>query len=173
MAQRADDLNFLEYWDEMFNNGTHELKVYCEYEGQILMVESGGVMNAVFLTAIPSNLQFRSLRAPSDAPRDKDDDASKLKGYEKKDPKIPTVTVIGRCGDKTVVRFDSRWTGYQVKKEIRESFVLEGGRLEDVNTGVVVGDDHVLEASQLRFVGGIPLSGDYLSNKTNVVAASI
>lgn len=173
MAQ--DDLRFLEYWDEMFNNATHELEVTYKVNDQPLMVVSGEVMDALHLTSIPSNLHLRSPDVPDDAPRDKDedDDASKLVAYEKADPNIANVTVIGRCGDNTVVRFDSRWAGFQAKKEIREGFVLKGGRLEDVMTGVIVGDYHFLGTRQLRFVGGIPLSGDCLFNIKNCIAVVV
>lgn len=169
MAQ--DDLRFLEYWDEMFNNATHKLEVtYKVNDDQHLMVVSGEVMNALHLTSIPSNLHLRSRDVPDE---DEDDDASKLVAYERADRNIANVTVIGRCGDNTVVRFDSRWAGFQAKKEIREGFVLKGGRLEDVMTGVIVGDYHFLGARQLRFVGGIPLSGDCLIDIKNCVAVVV
>jgi hypothetical protein len=72
-----------------------------------------------------------------------------------------TITVI-KEGVNEDVFFNPVWTGAQAKKEIRESFLLQGGGLEDVDTGFTVGDDDNLGDRQLRFVGGRS-TGDYLS----------
>ena len=72
-----------------------------------------------------------------------------------------TITVVKEGANEDVI-FNPAWTGAQAKKEIRESFLLQGGRLEDVDTGFTVGDDDNLGERQLRFVGG-RATGDYLS----------
>jgi hypothetical protein len=72
-----------------------------------------------------------------------------------------TITVI-KEGVNEDVFFNPAWTGAQAEKKIRERFLLQGGGLEDVDTGFTVGDDDNLGDRQLRFVGGRS-TGDYLS----------
>ena len=72
-----------------------------------------------------------------------------------------TITVIKEGANENVL-FNPAWTGAQAEKKIRESFLLQGGGLEDVDTGITVGDDDILGDRQLRFVGGRS-TGDYLS----------
>jgi hypothetical protein len=72
-----------------------------------------------------------------------------------------TITVV-KEGANEDVSFNPTWTGVQAKKEIRESFLLQGGRLEDVVTDFTVGDDDILGERQLRFVGGRS-TGDFVS----------
>ena len=72
-----------------------------------------------------------------------------------------TVTVVKEGANEDVF-FNPAWTGAQAKKEIRERFLLQGGGLEDVDTGFTVGDDDNLGKRQLRFVGGRS-TGDFFS----------
>ena len=74
-----------------------------------------------------------------------------------------TITVIQPGCVEEKVRFISDCTCAEAKKEIRSSFVLERGRLEDVETGISLRDDDKLgEDRQFKFVGGRSL-GNYLS----------
>ena len=72
------------------------------------------------------------------------------------------ITVIKEGVNEEVVPFNPDWTGAQAKKEIRERFLLEGGGLENVNTGFPLRDDDILGDRQLRFVGGRS-TGDFVS----------
>ena len=71
------------------------------------------------------------------------------------------ITVL-KEGKNEGVKCHSVWTGAQAEKKIKERFLLEGGGLEDVANGLIVGDDEQLGIRQLRFVGG-RRTGDYLS----------
>ena len=73
---------------------------------------------------------------------------------------VATITVVKEGVDE-VMRFNSLSNGARAKKEIKESFLLQGGHLEDEN-GITVEDDDTLGERQLRFVGGRS-TGDYLS----------
>lgn len=73
-----------------------------------------------------------------------------------------TVTVVVREGANGDVRFNSAWTGAHAEKEIRNIFSLQGGCLEDINTGSTLGDDDDLGERKSRIVGGRS-TGNYLS----------
>ena len=73
-----------------------------------------------------------------------------------------TITVVKEGANEDVI-FNPAWTGAQAKKETRERFLLQGGGLEDVETGFTVGDDDSLGKRQLRFVGGISTGDDCVS----------
>ena len=73
---------------------------------------------------------------------------------------VATITVVKEGVDE-VMRFNSLSNGARAKKEIKESFLLQGGHLEDEN-GITVEDDDILGERQLRFVGGRS-TGDFVS----------
>lgn len=58
-----------------------------------------------------------------------------------------TVAVVNEGANAT---FNPVWTGAQAKKGIRDRFLLQGGGLENVDTGFTVGDDDKLGDRQLR-----------------------